>query len=112
MITLFVLHFISDFVFQTREMGKKKSEELSFLFAHLFFIFLLFLPFTSLKFSTLNCAIHGIIDWHIWKVYKAFVIERIKNDQDHDLLEEVDPFNMKPMKERWQYWKDEWFYIS
>ncbi len=103
LIYLFVLHFIADFILQSREMGKKKSVEFSWLSAHLQIqaaIFLVFLlPINLLfaaKFAFLNALIHGIIDWNIWKLYKVSVYLRDK----------------RATPETWKYWEDHLFYTT
>ena len=112
-IYLFFLHFVSDFILQSREMGKKKSEDFFWLLNHILIILCVFsfgLLFTNLKFVFINAIIHGIIDWNIWKLYKYFVMRRLyapgpsspENDPAHPLM----------VKETWKYWEDSWFYAT
>ena len=114
MIYLYILHFIADFILQSREMGQKKSTEFKWLAKHLgiqfiiFFIGLIFFdPIYAFIFATINSFFHGIIDWNIWKFYKLSVYYRIKKDPEHNLLPEN-----KSELEKWQYWKDHLFYTT
>lgn len=110
----FVTHFIADFIFQSRTMGKKKSENIGYLALHLLIIFLMFvgagfavfyqmsgnakLSFVyAVVLSVVNATVHGLIDWNIWSLYKLSVYMRYKNDQNFD-------------KEKYEYWNDSWFY--
>lgn len=106
---LLLLHFVADFILQPREMGKKKSSDVRWLLGHLAIQFVIFLPFTSLLFALANCAIHGVIDWFLWRGYKWFVIKRLydhgpdgNNDPDHPLW----------VKGEWQFWNDHWFFTT
>lgn len=120
LVYLMVLHFIADFLLQSREMGKKKSSELSWLLKHLsiqagvFFCGLMLLSSSSLQWFqvmqwielvVLNTLIHGVIDWNIWKAYKASAYFRIKKNPQHELItqDKINP---------WKYWEDHWFYST
>lgn len=100
LIWMVVLHFISDFLLQSREMGQKKSSELKWLLKHICIIFSVFLVglitvySAFLKFSLLNAIIHMVIDANTWKFYKLSVIKR----------------NPTATTETWKYWNDPWFY--
>jgi hypothetical protein len=72
LIALLVVHFIADFICQPREMGKKKSYEVKWLAGHLAIQFVFFCAF-GWKLALINAAIHGIIDWNIWRLYKLSV---------------------------------------
>ena len=111
------LHFVADFLLQSREMGQKKSSELKWLLAHVGIQFLvlflglwLLLPRDiALLLSGANALIHGTIDWFIWKGYKKFVERRLyeegpdnNNNPAHNLWQNGE----------WQYWKDSWFYTT
>lgn len=99
---LLTVHFVADFLLQSREMGKKKSSELEWLAAHcsihlgLFTLILtLFFGFWSaLAFSLLNALIHGAIDWYIWRGYKYTVHERFPD----------------ATPETFKFWEDSWFF--
>lgn len=80
-IKLFILHFLADFVLQTRKMGQLKSSNWYYLFAHLAIQFAVFLPFTSVAFALGNAVIHGIIDRNIWNLYKLSVKARFGLDE-------------------------------
>lgn len=94
------LHFIADFVLQTREMAQKKSQEAIWLIRHLLvqlIIIGLGLCFvapwqTAWKIAILNAIIHGLIDWNIWKMYKHFALKRATAD--------------------FKYYEDYWFYVT
>lgn len=127
---MFVLHFVADFIFQSREMGQKKSSEWTWLAKHLMIqhaVFLVFLaPFVGIKlaliFATVNALIHGLIDWNIWRLYKLSAHIRIKKDIavldkimvkdpmiDHEgLMEEAYQDKVK----NWKYWEDHLFYTT
>jgi len=104
-IQLLILHFIADFLLQSREMGKNKSIYFSFLLEHVviicgvFFVALVMhrdLIFGNiLLFVALNGLIHGLIDWNIWRLYKASIPRRFPT------LEKLNKF---------QYYEDSWFY--
>lgn len=111
---MMILHFVADFIFQSREMGQKKSSEFRWLFKHLTIQWLFFAlgliyfvgPVTAVGFATLNAVIHGIIDWNIWNLYKVYTIHRLK---DIDPLEDdrfIMPFG------QFKYWEDHMFYIT
>ena len=97
MIYLFLLHFIADFLMQSREMGQKKSTEFKWLFYHISIQFVIIfiggiLIFPSIYFSFIfslsNAVIHAIIDWNIWKIYKY-------------------SYNARKVD---KYYEDKWFY--
>lgn len=100
---LMLLHFIGDFLLQSREMGTKKSEELRWLIAHVgtygsvLFIgavpiisHVVFLPVT---FFLIVIGVHAVQDWFIWRVYKLSVVKR-------------------GFGSSFEYWKDKWFYTT
>jgi len=104
------LHFIADFLLQSREMGQKKSYELKWLNKHLsiqfFVMFLGLLPFTgyhiAILFAFYNSCIHGVIDWYIWRGYKASVWLRNRK-YGH---------NKEQLASTWKYWEDHLFYTT
>lgn len=120
---LLVTHFIADFVLQSRDMGKKKSSEPFYLFAHLIIQFLAFLlavafisPGVAVWFAFTNAAIHGVIDWNLWRLYKASAYMRIlkivaKKYGMWSQPPENDP-NVKAEIAAWQYWEDHLFYTT
>jgi len=131
---LFVLHFIADFLCQSREMGQKKSSEWRWLASHLliqfsFFLFgmgiwsfFMFVPAPAiLVIPVLNTIVHGIIDWNIWRLYKLSAHRRISKTARIEALGEVDwnvPFHERFKKhydlgvKNWQYYNDHWFYST
>jgi hypothetical protein len=111
-VLLLITHFIADFVLQSREMGKKKSSDPGYLAAHLavqfvaFFLVAAFInPDRAVWFAMINMAIHGVIDWNLWRFYKAYAYKAIKNNPKHPLL------TGNP-SEPWKYWEDHWFYTT
>ncbi len=95
----FILHFIADFLLQSREVATNKSSNINYLLTHcgiLGVVFILglysFIGFNAIILACLNTIIHGAIDWNIWKVYKYF---RRKED-------------IKTFK----YWEDSLFYAT
>jgi len=96
MIKLLILHFVADFILQSRKMGENKSHSWGYLGGHVLIQFLVFLPFTSFIFAFLNAMIHGTIDKFIWNGYKLSVLFRFG---------EVD-------KNSFQFWKDGFFYTT
>lgn len=85
LIYLFFMHFVADFLLQSRAMGKGKSENLWLLLAHISIQFIVIgsaLVWISVKqdlaaeFAVLNAVIHGVIDWFIWRLYKISVVKR------------------------------------
>ncbi len=99
---IFFLHFIADFLLQSREMGQKKSQEFGWLILHILTQFAVLLVGLwgfwglekSLIFTSLYCVLHGTQDWYIWRAYKFSVLKRFK---------ELTNF---------KYWEDSWFYTT
>jgi hypothetical protein len=130
---MMVIHFIADFLLQSREMGQKKSSEPIWLIRHLliqYFVFAILLsPFLGLAMSMLfalcNALIHGVIDWYIWRGYKWSVSKRIYDDKgnpyvpgvsegypNHSLMSDADNSFNPPKAPEWRYWLDHWFYAT
>lgn len=115
-IYLFFLHFLADFVFQSREMAEKKSSDFKYLFNHVLiqitvmFFGLMLVPSLSYgkmyQIAFFNAMIHGLIDWNIWKLYKFVVKYRLDRHYEDD--EEAKAFAAA----NWEYWKDKDFYIT
>jgi hypothetical protein len=119
LVWLFFLHFVADFLLQSRSMGKNKSVYPLVLFQHLgiqfSIVFFGLIPFVGLKkaflLSLANAVVHGVIDWNIWRGYKYFVMRRIyaagpsstENNPAHPLCD---------AKGGWTYWEDHWFYAT
>jgi len=114
LIIAFIAHFIADFLLQSRQMGKEKSEKFPVLIAHVciqitfMYIGLLFvLPITvAASIAILNGLVHGAIDWNIWKGYKWTVKRWLENNPDH-----VDTIEFKETGV-WKYWDDHVFYTT
>ena len=110
---LFVTHYVADFLLQSRDMGKKKSSEPRYLFAHLFIQFMLFWPVAGFKFALMNAAIHGVIDWNIWRGYKYYAYKRIAAEAAKFNLSGDDRAKwIAESGKNWQYWEDHWFYST
>ena len=120
LIVLCITHFISDLVLQSREMGKKKSEEPMTMFLHFLIIFYAFLfvglwifretilPVEeALALALLIASVHSIQDFLIWSYYKNFTKIRIMNR----LKEGFGLANVKSELTTWKYWEDYWFYV-
>lgn len=110
---MFFLHFIADFLFQPRQIGRKKTNDSlngpKYLTYHLLIQFLSFfvgLFFVlgwknALIFSFLNTTVHGVVDVLIWKGYAQTVwLRRRKNN-----------YLTENNKKVWKYWDDQLFYI-
>lgn len=113
-IYLCFVHFIADFVCQSREMGQKKSVEFSWLAKHLIIQHMYFsiglapiLGLKALVFASLNAAIHGVIDWNIWKLYKLNVLWRLGISHMNQ-----DAPQVKALRDTWKYWEDHLFYTT
>lgn len=107
LIGLFALHFLADFVLQSRKMGKNKSTHWGYLLGHLAIQFAVFLPFTGWKFALSNALIHGAIDKNIWNLYKGLCYLRlsriVKNDPRTNMQAQITHF---------KYWEDHLFYTT
>jgi hypothetical protein len=115
LIFLFIAHFIADFLLQDRDMAQNKSRRFSVLVRHAAIHWLVVLgcaahvlpPLTAILLTTINALLHGLVDWFIWKAYKAFAIKRAKDYQSHN--DEPHPL-MAPDGRTWRYWEDSWFF--
>lgn len=120
---MFILHYLADFLLQSREMGTKKSTEPKWLFRHIYVIFCVFLiglfPFFKIPFvlffSLANAAVHACIDWFIWRGYKCLAKRKITKQvkEDYPGLSEVDTDKLvKTRSSQFKYWEDEYFYAT
>lgn len=118
---MMVIHFVADFLLQSRDMGKNKSTKVVVLLQHLaiqFGCFLLLLsPFVGFEvafaFSLLNAIVHGVIDWNIWRLYKLSAYVRIKAEADRfSVSEEEKKAWMAESAKNWQFWEDHWFFAT
>lgn len=98
------LHYIADYLFQTPEMGRQKSEKLKVLFKHclihfgVFAVGMLDLGIgVALMFALITAILHGIIDWFLWRGYKQSVLLRNPG------------IPLEVLKREWRYWEDPWF---
>jgi hypothetical protein len=71
LIILVILHFLADFVFQTRDMAINKTRSYKALSKHCVVVFL-FMFFGSMNFyfALTNAVLHGFIDKNIWRYYR------------------------------------------
>lgn len=114
LIVLFILHYLADFRFQSREMGKRKSEDFSVLVQHAVIIFSVFFLFGTLTFNTslilfssIYAIIHGLQDWFMWRGYKLLVKRKIARENfDGDMNNTWMGEELKIFK----YWEDPKFY--
>jgi hypothetical protein len=113
LVYMFSLHFVADFLLQSREMGKKKSEVFSVLVDHLTIqwlvvglgLFLITDPTKALAMTGINAVVHGVIDWNVWRLYKKYVGHVIQTSPNNPLITS-DPLNP------WKYYEDHWFYAT
>ena len=119
LIILFGTHFISDFVLQTRSMGKKKSEDVSILALHFLVILISFFIVgififrewvvpgeQALILAGAIAGIHSLQDWLIWRGYKNIVKVQLVNELDN----KCGLVNVRAKVTEWKYWEDKWFY--
>lgn len=117
---LFFLHFLADFVLQSRKMGRNKSSDPIWLLKHIGIIFAVFLIGTfNLKFATYNALIHAVIDAFIWKGYALTVWKRRRSLLKPWYMEYDNPKNThrkqevkQALKREFKYWEDHWFYLT
>jgi hypothetical protein len=99
---LLMAHFVGDWWLQPREMAMKKSSDALTLLRHIVRVTgVLALPVLLVcperwYLLGVNAAIHAIIDWNIWRGYKADVLEQVN-------------FNSEKFA-AFEYWKDKRFY--
>lgn len=113
MVYLFFLHFLADFVFQSREMGEKKSDNINYLMLHVaiqwftIFIGLMYFltPIKAYQLATAIASVHGIVDAFIWRWYKYDVSNRINAKYTDEESAQFASLN-------WAYWKDKRFYST
>lgn len=121
LLAMMAAHLISDAFLQSREEAKGKSEDKSVLFKHVRTNFLVTAGVLLLLNVTLvltddytmldglllllaipksimpalwNAAIHAVIDWNIWRLYKKSVAHRFP----------------RALPSTFQFWTDPWFF--
>lgn len=120
---MMVIHFVADFLLQSREMGKNKSIYFKVLLQHIgiqFAMFALLLsPFLGIKmaiiFALYNSAVHGVIDWYIWKGYKLFAGYKLLKDitKDYPEISEKDKNGLLAERAKnFKFWEDHWFFAT
>ncbi len=102
--SLFLAHWVGDFLFQPSEMALKKSKSLKWLGLHILRItavvmFVSFYINLSWKFILYNAIAHAVIDWNIWRFYKRHVGNK-RNLPKHAFSESGE----------FKYWEDSAFY--
>jgi hypothetical protein len=121
---LFVSHFVADFIFQSRKMGKEKSEKYEVLLHHLAIIAVGSVPAALYCFNYIdqsfgkyvffNTLIHGIIDWNIWKLYKykAYkdILASVRSYETSEGL--IGEKSVESGIENYKFWDDHWFYVT
>ena len=123
-IILFITHFLFDFVFQSREMGKKKSGDIKYLIWHggILFMGYMWAAYAicnewedMLLMSGIIVIIHCIQDWYIWRGYKWTVRLRLEKEWGRHLHKfpnlEPDEWYDKKVK-NFKYWEDPKFYST
>ena len=95
LILILIAEYFGDFLFQDRDIAKRKSSELSSLFYHGAIIYcsvmvLAGIPMwwlygieilNPLVFLSLSYAlIHMIQDWYIWRIFKKLIRSRIRKE--------------------------------
>lgn len=105
-------------------MGKNKSIYFKVLLQHISIQFamfaLLLIPFLGLKmaivFALCNSAVHGVIDWYIWKGYKLFAYKRIKDklfaEQGVSDIFSLKPNSLTEEAKNFKFWEDHWFFTT
>ena len=99
LIYLMFLHFVADFLLQSRTMATNKSSSLKYLVQHVliqFTVFTIGVFWLPPMYALANACIHGLIDWHIWRLYKFSVYLR---DQEATTA-------------TWKYYEDHLFYTT
>jgi len=99
-ITILIAEYVGDFLLQDREMALNKSNNIDYLFLHIFYIFSSLLIGLSLlsvfylveissvfKFVASYCFIHAVQDWFIWNIYKAITKRKIERQIEYEMLE-------------------------
>ena len=120
---LFITHFLFDFVFQSREMGKRKSEDINYLLKHggILFMGYMWAAYAicdniadMFAMGAVIVIIHCIQDWYIWRGYK-WIINReiIKCIAGADMIpqEHLDAIKTKELN-NFKYWEDHKFYTT
>ena len=121
LIVLCTTHFLSDIVLQSRTMGKEKSKDSMWMFAHFGIIFTLFfiaglfifkdaiLPAENAMLLGGGIAfIHCMQDWFVWVLYRCHVKVQVVNklsqySRSHDVNYEI---------KKWKCLKDYWFFFA
>lgn len=116
---MFILHFIADFLLQSREMGKNKSSNYTYLFKHISIIFAVIfiglIPFLGLKlafvFAFYNALVHMIIDKFIWNIYKLMVYKSFLRDFIKTGQSNKDEY-IAIRTDKFKFYEDHWFYAT
>lgn len=121
---MMLIHFVADFLLQSREMGKNKSTKFLVLLQHISIQFICFVVLLTpvvgfapaFTFALGNALIHGVIDWNIWRLYKYSVLKRLYDDEGNDYIPNVSKtgpnHSLMSDSKVWQYQEDHWFYAT
>lgn len=123
LIALCSAHFISDIVLQSRTMGKEKSKDPMWMFAHFLLVFLTFfiaglfvfrdmiLPVEDAALLACGVAlIHCMQDWFVWMLYRCHVKVRVV-----DRLTQhsgIHNHSISSAMKQWKCLKDYWFFFA
>ena len=114
---LFFLNYLADYLAQSREMGQKKSTDMTYLLAHTSIICLVIFVGMSfvlgidlaLKLAFLNAATHFVVDLISWNLYSLNVIMRyFPSSTPREIFNNIHYY--KKELAGFEYWKDEKFY--
>ena len=84
------LHFVGDFLLQSRRMATRKSKHTGALVSHAWVIWLVMLPF-GFYFAVANAFLHGLQDHYVWRLYGKRFTRKGRG---------------------YHYWNDYWFYAT
>ncbi len=83
-----IAHYIADFLLQSRDMAREKSEKAGVLAAHcsihlviMFFIMIGAVGFFRASYiAGFNALVHAAIDWNVWRTFKRHVAKEKQDD--------------------------------
>lgn len=109
-LTVFLLHYLADWILQSPKMGREKSSKFKVLCTHILIIFItLFLgtlyflnPLQALYLSLINALTHAIIDWNIWRLYRITVYLRHRKEIKDMGKDRAIAY----LQRHWKYWLD------
>ena len=123
LIVLLSAHFIADIVLQSRTMGKEKSKDFGWMFAHFMVIVILFFaaglfvfrnhilaPEPAILLALVVACSHCIQDWFVWVLYRCHVKVQIANELIH--TNATRDYNFKYAMRNWKCLEDYWFFFT